>query len=46
MERRTVGLLINFNVRVLRDGIKRVVLNYKDVSASFACSLYGCLSNR
>jgi len=32
----TVGLLINFNVSVLRDGIKRVVLNYKDVSASSA----------
>ena len=32
----TVGLLINFNVPVLRDGIKRVVLNYKDVSASSA----------
>lgn len=29
----TVGLSINFNVPVLRDGIKRVVLNYKDVSA-------------
>jgi len=32
----TVGLLINFNVPVLMDGIKRVVLNYKDVSASSA----------
>ena len=32
----TVGLLINFNVPVLSDGIKRVVLNYKDVSASSA----------
>jgi GxxExxY protein len=32
----TVGLVINFNVPVLRDGIKRVVLNYKDVSASSA----------
>jgi len=32
----TVGLLINFNVPVLRDGIKRVVLNYKDVSAPSA----------
>jgi GxxExxY protein len=32
----TVGLLINFNVSVLRDGIKRVVLNYKDVFASSA----------
>lgn len=31
-----VGLLLNFNVPVLRDGIKRVVLNYKDVSASSA----------
>ena len=32
----TVGLLMNFNVSVLRNGIKRVVLNYKDVSAPFA----------
>lgn len=32
----TLGLLINFNVPLLRDGIKRVVLNYKDVSASSA----------
>ena len=32
----TVGLLINFNVPVLKDGIKRLVLNYKDVSASSA----------
>ena len=32
----TVGLLMNFNVPVLRNGIKRVVLNYKDVSAPFA----------
>jgi GxxExxY protein len=32
----TVGLLINFNVSVLRDAIKRVVLNYKDVFASSA----------
>lgn len=31
-----VGLLINFNVLVLKNGIKRVVLNYKDVSASSA----------
>lgn len=29
-----LGLLLNFNVPVLKDGIKRVVLNYKDVSAS------------
>jgi len=32
----TIGLLINFNVPVLKNGIKRVVLNYKDVSASSA----------
>ncbi len=32
----TVDLLINFNVLVLRNGIKRIVLNYKDVSAPFA----------
>lgn len=32
-----VGLLINFNVPVLKNGIKRVVLNYKDLfSASSA----------
>lgn len=34
----TVGLLINFNVPVLKSGIKRVVLNYKDSSA-FSASL-------
>ena len=32
----TVGLLLNFNVPVLRHGIKRVVLNYQDVSAPLA----------
>ena len=32
----TVGLLINFNVPVLRNGIKRVVLNYRDISAASA----------
>ncbi len=32
----TVGLLINFNVPILRNGIKRLVLNYEDVSASSA----------
>ena len=32
----TVGLLINFNVPVLKSGIKRVVLNYKESSAPFA----------
>ena len=32
----TVGLLINFNVPVLKNGIKRMVLNYKDDSASSA----------
>ena len=32
----TVGLLINFNVPVLRNGIKRVVLNHKDISAPSA----------
>lgn len=31
-----VGLLINVNVPVLKNGIKRVVLNYQDVSASSA----------
>jgi len=29
----TVGLLINFNVPVLKSGIKRIVLNYKEFSA-------------
>lgn len=29
----TVGLLINFNVPILKKGIKRIVLNYKDFSA-------------
>ena len=32
----TVGLLINFNVPVLKHGIRRVVLNHRDVSASSA----------
>lgn len=32
----TVGLLINFNAPVLRNGIRRVVLNYEDTSASSA----------
>jgi GxxExxY protein len=32
----TVGLLMNFNVPVLRNGIKRIVLNYQDPSASSA----------
>jgi GxxExxY protein len=32
----TVGLLINFNVPVLRNGIRRVVLNHKDLSAPSA----------
>ena len=31
----TVGLLINFNVPVLKNGIRRIVLNY-DISASSA----------
>lgn len=31
-----VGLLINFNVPVLKQGIKRIVLNYKEPSASSA----------
>ena len=30
----TVGLLINFNVPVLKSGIKRIVNNYKEPSAS------------
>mgnify|MGYP001024005898 CR=1 FL=1 len=29
-----VGLLINFNTPVLRDGVKRLVLNYREDSAS------------
>ena len=32
----TVGLLINFNVPVLKQGIKRIVMNYKELSASSA----------
>jgi len=32
----TVGLLINFNVPVLKNGIKRMVLNYKDSPATSA----------
>jgi GxxExxY protein len=32
----TVGLLMNFNVPVLRNGIKRIVLNYQDPCASSA----------
>lgn len=31
---RTVGLLINFHVCVLKDGIKRIVNNFADLSAS------------
>ncbi|MHB1155869.1 MAG: GxxExxY protein [Phycisphaerales bacterium] len=31
-----VGLLMNFNVPVLKDGIKRMVLNYQDPSATSA----------
>jgi GxxExxY protein len=31
-----VGLLINFNVPVLENGIRRLVLNYEDISASSA----------
>ena len=30
----TVGLLINFNVPVLKDGLKRIVNNFRDFSAS------------
>jgi GxxExxY protein len=30
----TVGLLINFNVVLLRDGIRRLVLNHKDTPRS------------
>lgn len=33
---RALGLLINFKVQFLKNGIKGVVLNYEDVSASFA----------
>jgi GxxExxY protein len=32
--RRSVGLLINFNVPVLKDGLKRIVHNFPDFSAS------------
>jgi len=32
----TVGLLLNFNVPVLKRGIKRIVLNYSDSSAPSA----------
>jgi GxxExxY protein len=32
----TVGLLMNFNVPVLKDGIRRLVLNFDDVSAPSA----------
>ncbi len=32
----TIGLLINFNVPVLKSGIKRIVNNYKENSAPFA----------
>ena len=31
---RSVGLLINFHVNVLKDGIKRIVNNFPDLSAS------------
>lgn len=29
-----IGLLINFNVQLLKNGIRRVVLNYKDSSSA------------
>ena len=32
----SIGLLLNFNVPLLKDGIKRIVLNYEEVSASSA----------
>lgn len=32
----TVGLLLNFNVPVLKNGIKRIVLDYKESSAHSA----------
>jgi GxxExxY protein len=32
----TVDLLMNFNVSVLKNGIRRIVLNYEDISASSA----------
>jgi GxxExxY protein len=32
----TVGLLINFNVPVLKNGIRRLVFDYDDISASSA----------
>ncbi len=35
----TVGLLINFNVPILKTGIKRVVLNYQEPSSALSASL-------
>jgi GxxExxY protein len=32
--RRSLGLLINFNVPILKDGLKRIVHNFPDFSAS------------
>jgi len=34
LSHRTVGLLINFNVPLLRDGLKRIVHNFPESSAS------------
>jgi GxxExxY protein len=34
LSRTTVGLLINFNVPVLKDGLKRIVNNFQEFSAS------------
>jgi GxxExxY protein len=34
LSHRAVGLLINFNVPLLRDGLKRIVHNFHESSAS------------
>jgi GxxExxY protein len=34
LSRRQIGLLLNFNVPVLKDGLKRIVNNYLPSSAS------------
>jgi GxxExxY protein len=37
--KKQVGLLINFNVPVLRDGIKRIVNNYEEETSAFSAPL-------
>jgi GxxExxY protein len=34
-----LGLLINFNVPVLKDGVRRIVLNYPDTPSAHSASL-------